>query len=64
MKHLTVQEKITSIHHWALKQHEGAKLNAAAKGNLIEKANVNGKAKAYLDVVCFIQDKYGDHLLT
>jgi hypothetical protein len=63
MKYKTVQEKITAIYSWALKNHASAKEAAEKTSNVIENAMLQGKAKAYMDVACCVKGKYGKYIL-
>lgn len=63
MKFETVQEKITAIQHWTLKQFAAVTVKAKATKEPHQKAMLNGKAKAYLDVVCFLSDRFGKYLI-
>lgn len=63
MNYLTVQEKITAIHNWTAQQKK--KVNSLLKTATTEQQKImlKAKGKAYLDVMCFLQDKYSKYLL-
>jgi len=64
MKYKTTQEKITAIYSFVSKQHVRINADRTICQCPIKKAMLNGKAKAYLECICFIRDKYGKYLLT
>jgi hypothetical protein len=63
MKFETVQEKMTAIHRWTLKQRDAVLLKRDESKEPHQKAMLAGKAKAYLDVACFLQDRFGKYLI-
>ena len=61
---MIIEEKITSIHTWVQKQHNKVKAKAETEQNSSAKIMLHAKATAYLDVVCFIQQKHGKFVTT
>ncbi len=63
MNELTHKEQMTAIHHWVTKQRAKCVVNRNKETNLSKKIMLGGKVKAYTDVACLIESRFGKHLL-
>lgn len=55
------RDQIRSIQHWVESQHVSAKKRQDKKTNKLEQVMLAGKAKAYLDVMVYIRERFHEY---